>query len=70
VGVSNLLQNVLGKNPKTTIVVIEEINTDNWGIASENVTERGRTGVNELRPMTKGIHHVGLMVSRIGWSFC
>lgn len=32
-GVTNLLQNVLGKNPKTTVVVIDEINTDNWGIA-------------------------------------
>jgi len=39
-GVTNLLQSVLGKNPKTTVVVIDEINTDNWGIAGERVTER------------------------------
>ncbi|VAW80513.1 4-oxalocrotonate tautomerase [hydrothermal vent metagenome] len=43
-GVTNLLQNVLGKNPKTTVVVIDEINTDNWGIAGECVTERRKRG--------------------------
>jgi 4-oxalocrotonate tautomerase len=30
---------VLGKNPATTIVVIEEVETDNWGIGGESVTE-------------------------------
>lgn len=40
VGVTSLLQDVLGKNPKTTVVVIDEVNTDNWGIAGESVTER------------------------------
>ena len=39
-GVTHLLQNVLGKNPKTTVVIIDEINTDNWGIEGETVTER------------------------------
>ncbi|SHO22913.1 Putative tautomerase [Moritella viscosa] len=29
---------VLGKNPKTTVVVIDEVNTDNWGIGGEVVT--------------------------------
>ena len=43
-GVTNLLQNVLGKNPKTTVVVIDEINTDNWGIEGETVTERRKRG--------------------------
>ena len=43
-GVTNLLQNVLGKNPKTTVVVIDEINTDNWGIEGESVTERRKRG--------------------------
>ena len=37
-GATDLLQNVLGKNPKTTFVIIEEINTDNWGIGGEPVT--------------------------------
>ena len=30
-GVTELLATILGKNPATTIVVIEEIETDNWG---------------------------------------
>ena len=38
-GVTELLQNVLGKNPKTTVVVIDEVETDNWGIGGETVTE-------------------------------
>jgi 4-oxalocrotonate tautomerase len=38
-GVTKLLQNVLGKNPKTTFVVIDEVETDNWGIGGESVTE-------------------------------
>ncbi|MCA1978408.1 MAG: 4-oxalocrotonate tautomerase family protein [Thiobacillus sp.] len=33
-----MLETVLGKNPATTFVVIEEIDTDNWGIAGETVT--------------------------------
>ncbi len=45
VGVTDLLQNVLGKKPKTTHMIIEEVNTDNWGIAGEQVTElRKRAG--------------------------
>lgn len=31
---------ILGKNLDTTIVVIEEVDTDNWGIAGETVTVR------------------------------
>lgn len=38
-GVTNLLQEILGKNPATTIVIIDEVETDNWGIAGEQVTE-------------------------------
>jgi len=30
---------VLGKNPATTMVVIDEVNTDNWGIGFDQVTE-------------------------------
>lgn len=39
-GVTELLANVLGKNPATTFVVIEEVDTDNWGIGGESVTQR------------------------------
>jgi 4-oxalocrotonate tautomerase len=38
--VTRLLAETLGKNPATTIVVIEEVDTDNWGIAGETVTAR------------------------------
>lgn len=37
-GVTQLLVDVLGKNPKTTFVVIDEVETDNWGIAGQSVT--------------------------------
>jgi 4-oxalocrotonate tautomerase len=37
-GVTRLLQEVLGKNPRTTVVVIDEVPTDNWGIGGESVT--------------------------------
>ncbi len=39
-GVTTLLQRVLNKNPQTTVVVIEEVSTDNWGIGGESVTVR------------------------------
>ena len=38
-GSTKLLQDILGKDPKTTFVVIEEIPTDNWGVAGELVTD-------------------------------
>ncbi len=43
-GVTELLANVLGKNPATTVVVIEEVETDNWGIGGETVTVRRQKG--------------------------
>lgn len=42
-GVTQLLQDVLNKNPATTVVVIDEVNTDNWGIKGEQVTELRKT---------------------------
>jgi len=38
-GATQLLVDVLGKDPKTTFVVIDEVDTDNWGIAGQSVTE-------------------------------
>lgn len=37
-GATQLLEDVLGKNPATTLVVIDEVETDNWGIGGEQVT--------------------------------
>lgn len=42
--VTQLLQDILGKNPQTTVVVIDEVETDNWGIAGETVTVRRQRG--------------------------
>lgn len=39
-GVTQLLVDVLDKNPETTVVVIDEIDTDNWGIGGKSVTNR------------------------------
>lgn len=38
-GATQLLVDVLNKNPATTFVVIDEVNTDNWGVGGEVVTE-------------------------------
>ncbi|MBT8371762.1 MAG: 4-oxalocrotonate tautomerase family protein [Deltaproteobacteria bacterium] len=38
-GVTQLLVDVLNKNPATTVVVIDEVSTDNWGIGGKCVTE-------------------------------
>ncbi|RHX93005.1 tautomerase family protein [Leptospira stimsonii] len=38
-GATQLLKDVLGKNPQTTFVIIDEVETDNWGIGFDQVTE-------------------------------
>ncbi|MDR3440912.1 4-oxalocrotonate tautomerase family protein [Telmatospirillum sp.] len=43
-GATRLLVDVLGKNPATTVVVIDEVDTDNWGVAGEQITERRKQG--------------------------
>ena len=37
-GATQLMVDVLNKNPATTVVVIDEVSTDNWGIGGEVVT--------------------------------
>jgi len=37
-GVTDLLTRVLNKDPATTFVIIDEVETDNWGLNRENVT--------------------------------
>jgi 4-oxalocrotonate tautomerase len=41
-GVTELLVRVLNKNPATTFVIIDEVDTDNWGIGGKQVTELRR----------------------------
>ena len=43
-GVTQLLKDVLNKNPATTVVIIDEVSTDNWGIGGESVTQRRKQG--------------------------
>ena len=43
-GATELVVRVLGKNPATTVVVIDEVDTDNWGVGGETVTRRRRQG--------------------------
>ena len=43
-GATDLLAKVLGKNPATTVVVIDEVDTDNWGVGGESVTIRRKRG--------------------------
>ena len=43
-GVTELLVRVINRGPATTVVVIDEVETDNWGIAGESVTVRRRRG--------------------------
>jgi 4-oxalocrotonate tautomerase len=38
-GVTDLLQRTLGKNPATTVVVIDEVDFENWGIGGLPVLE-------------------------------
>ena len=43
-GATQLLVDVLGKNPATTVVVIDEVDTDNWGIGGKSITTRRKSG--------------------------
>ena len=37
-GATQLLQDVLGKPPITTVVVIDEVDVDSWGMGGEPIT--------------------------------
>ncbi len=43
-GVTKLLGDVLDKKPETVFVVIDEIDTDNWGVGGESLTVRRKQG--------------------------
>jgi 4-oxalocrotonate tautomerase len=40
---THMMVDVLQKDPATTFVIIEEVDTDNWGVAGKTVTELSRT---------------------------
>ncbi|MCG6415292.1 tautomerase family protein [Vibrio fluvialis] len=41
-GCTQLMVDILNKNPEKTFVVIDEVNTDNWGVGFDQVTELRR----------------------------
>lgn len=43
-GATNLLRDVLGKDPATTVVIIDEVDTDNWGVGGQSTTVRRNVG--------------------------
>lgn len=43
-GVTDLLVDVIQRGPKTTVVVIDEIDTDNYGVGGETITSRRSRG--------------------------
>lgn len=48
-GVTNLVMEVLNKDPMLTHVVIQEIDTDNWGYNNEQVSVMREQGISSDR---------------------
>ena len=44
-GATKLIVDVLGRGEATMVVIIEEVETDNYGIAGESVTNRRKKGL-------------------------
>lgn len=42
-GATDLLVRVLNKNPATTFVIIEEVQTEDWGVGGQSIAARTRT---------------------------
>ena len=49
-GVTDLLAKVLDKNPATTVVVIDEVDMENWGIGGLPVEEYRKQAAATRRP--------------------
>jgi len=43
-GVTDLLVDVINRGPATTVVVIDEIDTDNYGVGGETITVKRKKG--------------------------
>ena len=43
-GVTDLLKQVINRGPATTVVVIDEVETDNYGVGGESITRRRQRG--------------------------
>lgn len=49
-GATELLQRVLNKNPETTFVIIDEVDTNNWGVGASRSRCGGNASAQENRP--------------------
>ncbi|MBI4921377.1 MAG: 4-oxalocrotonate tautomerase family protein [Devosia nanyangense] len=49
-GMTDVLVNVLGKNPEYTFIVIEEVSSDNWGHKGTSVAELQKLAAPKPRP--------------------
>ena len=49
-GITDVLVNVLHKDPATTFVVIDEVDTDNWGHKGTSVTELRKAAAKADKP--------------------
>lgn len=47
-GVTDLLVRVLDKNPATTVVIIDEVNMENWGVGGLPVEEYRKNATERL----------------------
>ncbi len=43
-GVTKVLQDELGKDPDATVVLIETVESDNWGRGGQSITKRRAAG--------------------------
>ena len=48
-GATDLLTRVLNKDPETTVVIVDEVETEAWGIGGEPVSNRRRRAVAQAR---------------------
>jgi 4-oxalocrotonate tautomerase len=44
-GVTDVITNVLNKDPQLTHIAIEEVDTDNWGWAGEQISRLREQGI-------------------------
>ena len=66
-GVTALLVEVLNKDPNATMVVIDEIDTDNWGFRNESVTTLRKEASQKMIPtviITGASSGMGLALAR------
>ena len=63
-GATELLHRVLNKNTATTVVVIDEVDTDNWGIGGVPVTE-----IRKNNKKWRGVNRAIFYYLNVGFGF-